>query len=447
MAENEIRKIYSNLTNQILTSGYLDYNTINKHKASIKCDFLGNKIKYRLSTFLPLLENNENDERLKLYNQLMEIELQFYEYKNMKLENTPNVQQLLNEIDNMLYNYNFSKEKNVENLLLKSTSEESKIIKDLRIIFTKLEKLNIEIDEFVSSLKIHYLSFIELQLMSSNFIFHLYNKYVYFDKKYKEKTKNMFFVYDSFLYKQLYKTCNQDWIDFISQQFEKIGSNVMKNDINGFWLNAVFDSSSSNFISSSYLTINEFIKCNEDIESQSIIISVELFYPNLNIDIYTLLNNNQTASRIIIKFEQRSYFVANNVQPMFYIQDDEWNKDVNTSLTTLLNCIFFMKKVNAISIVFEEDCHVELNKFNSILIGNLLKKFSNSIEVFSLNRIRIPHFNEFYKVIFCCTSLKVVIIQGSQFDFNKEDIRKNISFDQIIYYRFNRQCIFTKDKH
>lgn len=423
-----------------------NYKAIKKYQFTEKCEYLENLIKYQLSRTCPLLSESENTRREKLEKESIEFNINSLDSLDLQKD----ISLLLQ--DNIKAKNNYNNDEDNKNI--RNEDNANKVESDVK----KNNSLTIinSIDTFWTNLKKKYQSFFEFKILPISLLREIYSKFIKYNQRYKAISKNFHFSYDAFLKTQMFKSVSDDWDKFIKKKLVKSGSSVMINE-DGFWLNAVFDSNSS---TSEEYTINDFIKYNFEVNSKSVIIAIELFYKNLCLDVYTLLNNKEDTTRLVLKIEQRSYYIGNNVTPIFYVQDDEWNKDINNLFNTVLSCLLKMNSVKAFSIVMEEDCHVELNKLNTILLAKLLNKFKDSLEILSLNRIRIPYFDSIYDDLFQNRSLKIFITQGTQFEFKQEDIKKNLinagklvdeegsmkndsQVSRVIYFRFNKECIYS----
>lgn len=310
---------------------YTDFSSIEKYKNHEQLDYLQNLINYSLSKTLPLLTKEENAERQMIYNHQEPIEKVII--KERKTMNS------------------FKKDNNNENKVNNSQKGRNSIFvsKENNNNYYDNSKSNEErISEFWSKIKRKYISFKELKSIEDNKLINsLYDEYIYYDEKIKNISKNYYFDYYSFLYKSITKTADEQWTGFINSKLKLVHSNVLEN-YEGFWLNCVFNVNSIN--------MNNTLKYNLDISCNSVIITVDLFYNNLSHDIYILLKNRPTIERIILQIEQRSYWVGNDIDPIYYIQDYEWNNDINNIINVFLCCVSKFFCLKALTITANEDC-------------------------------------------------------------------------------------------
>ena len=367
---------------------YSNYKDLDLHRTSEFSKFLSNEIKFEIYSKLPRLEQDE----LKTIDSIKNL---------MKLKNKT-------EEDNNINNEN------------------------LKTFFVTLKK--------------KYTNFLELQSINDDLLMELYDYVLSYDEN-KFSAKNRYFSYSLFIKKMIEKTVNDDFDDFIDKKFEHIGSNVLTN-FDGFWLNALFD---SKFTNSQEVNVNDLIKYNSDMSSTSIIITIELYYNMLENDIYTLLINRPETKRIVLKIEQRSYWVNKNIQPMIFT-DEEWDTDMNRVIEVFLSCILEMSDVKCLSILSDKDCNFTLNSQNCTSLAKIFEKQKSSLEIFTICRVVIEDPNIILDKIFSIKTLKLLLFKGAKFSENvfkkaKEYYNDKNTFalfkESMIYIRFSKKCLFT----
>jgi hypothetical protein len=402
---------------------YTDFSSIEKYKNHEQLEYLQHMINYSISKTLPLLTKEENAERLIIYTSQEPLDKIIKERKTMN---------------------SFKKDINNENKAQNSQKGRNSIfgIKENTTNYFNNNKSDKERKlDFWNKIKKKYASFKELKLIEDNdYINILYKDYIYYDENIKNISKNFYFDYYSFLYKSITKTADEQWTSFINKKLKLANSNILEN-YEGYWLNCVFNVNS--------ITMNNALKYNLDLSCNSVIITVDLFYNNLSHDIYILLKNRPSIERIILQIEQRSYWVGNDIDPIYYIQDYEWNNDINNIINVFLCCVSKFHCLKALTITANDDCEVELTDDNTILLCSILQFSYKSIEVFTMNKIRLIEKNYIMTHIINSISLKILIIQGSQIILSSDEkstldnlygLNKN-----IIYFRFRKDRIYSDD--
>ena len=306
---------------------------------------------------------------------------------------------------------------------------------------------NIDKDSFYESLKKKYSNFIELTYIPNDLLHELYENVINYENN-KYSFKNRYFSYSTFIKKMIELTVADEFDKYLDEKFVSINSNALDNYDN-FWLNALFDSKYANTPSP---TINDIIKFNSDLNSTSIIITIELFYKNIENDLYTLLINRPETKRIIVKFEQRSYWINNNFQPMVYTEDEEWNYDMNRILNIILNCAFKMRQLQCLSILADQNCNFLLDEKSCESIIKIFKKHKDIIEIATFCRIQIPkqYQDTIIQSIFKAKNSKIILFKSAKFTddilekiktFYKEN---SIQFkDKVVYIRYSKKCLIT----
>jgi len=302
-----------------------------------------------------------------------------------------------------------------------------------------------EFDNFFNTLKKNYSNFIEMSYIPNELLSNLYSQVINIEE-HKYLLKNRYFSYASFLMKMIEKTVSEDFIEHIETKFEALSSNCMQN-YDGFWLNALFNSDCSN---KSKTSINDIIKFNKEFTSLSILITIELFYNKLEQDIYELLINRLETKRVVIQIEQRSFFINNNIQPMIYCDDEEWNVDMNKVLNVFLNCINLMTDIQGISILAGKNCSFLLNDKNCELISSILKVNKDKIEVLSICRIELfsSKQSNILESVFKLNNLKFLLFKAVK--FTEENLKKAMCYTKNIthpycYIRFSKKCVIASD--
>lgn len=316
--------------------------------------------------------------------------------------------------------------------------EKEEILEQITKNMSDISQLNL----FFDRVKQKYTNFLELKYIPSENLNELYDHLSNIEE-HKYSLKNRFFSLSLFLKKMIEKTVIDEFDEFLEEKFKSINSEALQN-YDGFWLNALFN---CNFTNSLKPSVNDLIKYNTDFSSLSMIITVELFYNKVEQDLYTLLINRPQTKRLILKFEQRSYWVDNNIQPLVYSDDEEWNVDMNRVLNVFLQCVLEMDSVQTLSIIADKDCSFSLDKVNVEKINEILVKNRNSLEIFTLCRIQIPDDNqqELIQTTFTISSLKFLLFKAAKFtEKAKNNIQKHLNnkveFDSI-YFRFCKQCL------
>ena len=65
-------------------------------------------------------------------------------------------------------------------------------------------------------------------------------------------------------------------------------------------------------------------------------ITLELDYSKLIEDLYATLINKPKTKRIVLQVNKKSFWIADNVDPMAFFDENEWNIEMNS----IMNFIF-----------------------------------------------------------------------------------------------------------
>jgi hypothetical protein len=300
------------------------------------------------------------------------------------------------------------------------------------------EETENKIKQFYDTLRKKYTNFMELLYLDDIFIHELY-QHVYLYEENKFSSKNKHFSYSLFIKKMIEKTVGEEFNSFLEETVKSLGSNALENN-EGFWLNALFD---SKYADQRDPSVNDMLKYNKDMTSSSIILTLELFYKGVEKDIYTLLiNRTEVIKRIILKVEQRSFWIGNNVQPMVYTDDDEWNQDMNRVVNVFLNCLANLENLQCVSIVYDKNSNFELDKVNTELLSKVLKKHKRNIEVFTIARISLhpDKQEEFLKSLTQLNQVKILIVKGGKLKIEKEFLDR-LNPIHGVYLRLSKKVL------
>jgi len=306
-----------------------------------------------------------------------------------------------------------------------------------------------ELDIFYKKIREKYSLFLELKYIPNELLHELYGNLITFEIE-KFNLKNNYFFYSTFIKKTVEKTVDESFDKSLEERMERIGSSALKN-FEEYWVSAIFDSNTSD---SNVGSVNDIIKYNAELSnSRSLIIIMELYYDRLIQDIYTLLTHKKFLSRIIFKIEQKSFWISNNVMPMIYFDDDEWDRDVNRIINVLLNCLIERGNIMSLSLLADEKCKVRLNDENVKLLCEFMNKNKNSLEVLTISRFAIQENAAEYlwDSIIDSLQLKILIFKGARFtDRFLEKIKSDYSKGKTnitnnIYFRFSKKCMCNKN--
>jgi hypothetical protein len=284
-----------------------------------------------------------------------------------------------------------------------------------------------------------------MKYIPNNLMHELYDQ-VFNIEENKYSLKNRYFSLPIFLKKMIEKTVIDEFEKFIEKKFEEFGSNCMQN-YDGFWMNALFNSDCSN---KSNVTINDLIKFDKDFTSYSMVITVELFYNKIESDIYFLLINRLHTKRIIIKFEQRCFWINNNIIPIVYSDDDEWSSDMNRVVNVSLNCVNLMPNLQSLCIIADKNCDFVLDEKNSELVSSILNNSSKTLELLTLTRINLIQScqNKIIESVFKLEKLKFLLFKAAK--LNLDMIEKIKSYyknknKNFCYIRFSKKCVIATE--
>lgn len=401
------------------TESSCSYTSLNKLKNTELLVFLDNKIDFILSKTLPILSEEENIRRNTYYNSENTENNQNNDY--YKERKTMTIQSKYNNPTQVLDN----KERRTVNVKIKKKTS-----------FKDEEK-----SDFWKELQKKYKNFKELGYLIDNdlnYVNSLYEKYIFYSKTIKNISKNKYFDYIRFLYKDISKSAPEKWVDYIvskcnSKEF------LLLNNIHGYWL--------SIFLNQNYRNIKNKIIYNSDLSSKSMIITIDLYYKELLYDVYTLLFNRPYIERIIIEIKQRSFWINKQADSIYYIRDDEWNKDINLVLNVIFSIIKDLNSLVSLSIKASNDCEVSLSFENSSFLNEILEK--KSISILTIQNLSIFHSQkEIFLRRICGLRLKMLILQLEEFEYDENMmgiINSRFGFgirEDIIYIRFNERVIF-----
>ena len=294
---------------------------------------------------------------------------------------------------------------------------------------------------FYSSLKQKYSNFIELQYLPDELIHDLYNA-LYCWQENKHYLKNSKFKFNIFLYKIIDRSVPMSFPQIIQDKFQNKKSTTLQTSSNSFWLNAAFDCRNEN--------ISNFIKYHKQLASNtnSLIITIGLIYDKIADDIFALLSRNLHINRVILKVEQKAFWVGENVEQMPFFEDTEWFNEMNMIMNVLFGCLYKLEQLKALSIVCDLKCNFLLYKENCDILSMLINKHRYSLEVITFSRIEIEQScqMEIIESIKQCKEMKIVIFKSAKFieDVCKkclEVFNSELYKEDYIYLRLNKGCI------
>lgn len=437
---------------------FSNFSSLENHKNSELIHYMTQVIDYKVSTNLPLLSKEENDERIKLLQDDESVNndknnkassfskgkermtvgaKKGRQVKNISQKFTsPSSPELMVGRRTISNKSNNSTIDNRKTLMYNSPKKHKKLFDDSSFE----EEMENKLDHFWSKIKQKYSNFQEINYIKDPiYLNNIYNDYIYYDDKIKTVTRNFYFNYVNFLYKQISRSVNEAWPDLIKKKMNELNSNILDN-YEGFWLSAVLDFSGNKESNA----INNTLKYNLDLDNKSIIITINLFYKELSRDLYIILKNRPWIDRIIVEVEQRSYWVGQNIDPIFYIQDNEWNHDMNNVFNVLLNCLLRLNKLRSFTLVLDDECTIDLSKENTEILCAILHKHKDSIEVWTTNRLRLNKSVDVQPFFLLMVNIKILILQGTQYEFNENKIKEVFSsHNRIAYIRFSRFNIST----
>lgn len=305
-----------------------------------------------------------------------------------------------------------------------------------------------ELNKFYDKIKLKYNIFLELKYIPNDLLHDLYGYKIIFDDE-KFSMKNVYFFYSNFIKKTIEKTVDELFDKSLEERLERIQSKALIN-FDDFWVSGIFDSNTPEAHTGS---INDIIKYNRDLSSTtSLIITMELFYDRLFKDIYTLITHKKKISRIIFKIDQKSFWMGNNVLPMIYFDDDEWDRDVNRIINVLLNCLIEKDNLMCLSLFADEKCKVNLNEENTLLMSRLIEKNRDSLEIITISRFVIPQegYRQLWEGICLSNSLKILIFKAAKFsdrffyEIKQDYMKGRLQTKNNIYFRFSKKCMLNK---
>jgi hypothetical protein len=305
-----------------------------------------------------------------------------------------------------------------------------------------------ELNKFYNKIKFKYNLFIELKYIPNDLLHELYGYLITYEDE-KFSLKNVYFFYSKFIKKTVEKTVEEVFDKSLEERLQQISSKALDN-FDEFWVSAIFD---CNTPESHTASINDIIKYNAEISSTtSLIITMELFYDRLINDLYTLITHKKKISRIIFKIDQKSFWMGNNVQPMIYFDDDEWDRDINRIINVLLNCLLEKDNLMCFSLFADEKCKVNLNGENISLLCKLLEKNKDCLEIMTISRFVIPEmgYRNFWEAVKNCFELKILILKGAKFsekffeEIREEYVNGRLLAKNNIYFRFSKRCMTNK---
>lgn len=479
---------------------FYDFNSTVKFNNTIKLDNLDYLIDYNIANTLPILDKYENDLRIKLNEDYNYLITNYIEESNCLNINSKNNKQLINKSPRKTVNdrnkitikstINIDKATitgrktfNNNKTYIKGILNNENIInlnKNNQVETEFSNKLN-SINEFWNNIKKKYYNFIELNnVLNNNYLNYLYDNYIFVDDNINNLIKNSNFEYLNFLYKQAASFLNESWLDYISNNMKLLKSNALTNN-NYYWISANLEPNNCNnilcetkdtVINKKYykqlntiepndllnrnLNINNLIKYNYNFQSDSIIITVDLYYKNIVKDLYDILaNRSNFIHKIVVRVLQRCYYVGENISPIYYVNDSDWNKDINNVFNTILSLMLKFNRISLISFLVEQDSNFDLDVKNINLLLAIFYKNKLYLEIISLNNINILSQNYFADFIVELNIIKIIMLISCNINLSEKQILNiNKRFDknstkiisncasQYIYIRINEDIVY-----
>lgn len=295
--------------------------------------------------------------------------------------------------------------------------------------------------EFYSNLRETYSNFLELKYLDDDMLTELYKLYYFWDEN-KDFICNSKFNYAFFLRKLIEKFITNNIFDTkFAKAFRFLKSKAIENE-EPYWLNASFD---CKFANSRESSLNDLTKYYKEIENvKSVIISVDLYYSLLIDDVYDLLITKPYINRLILKVDQKSFWIGDNVEPMPFFDEEEWDKEMNTLMNVVLVCLYRLESLKCLSIVCEKECSFKLSKENCQIMAKMMRKHSQTIEVFTLCRIELAEEEQenIMEALKECTQIKFGLLKGAKLKGSLiekaiVDFRKEVY--KLIYLKFSKK--------
>lgn len=160
-------------------------------------------------------------------------------------------------------------------------------------------------------------------------------------------------------------------------------------------------------------------------------ITLELDYSKLIEDLYATLINKPKTKRIVLQVNKKAFWIADNVDPMAFFDENEWNIEMNSIMNIILSSVIKFEHLESLCIVCEEKCGFILNKTNCELFEKMCNKHKNNLEIVIFKRIKIEEEGQevFYRGIKAIESSKFGFCKGTK--LNREIIERSKELKKI----------------
>lgn len=298
---------------------------------------------------------------------------------------------------------------------------------------------------FYSSLRQKYSNFLELQYLTDDLLHSLYDLSSSW-QDHKHSLTNSKFKYNLFLHKLTDRSVPISFPQSLHEQFLSKKSKALLTSPNSFWLNAAFNCKNEH--------ISNFIKYHKQLASRtdSVIITVGLIYENIADDIFALLARNSHIRRVVLKVEQKAFWVGESIEQMPFYEDTEWFNEMNMIMNVVFGCLYKMERLVAVSVVCDIKCNFLLFRENCEILERVVRKHKATLEVVTFSRVELDQVSQWsiVKAVAECKEMKVVMFKSAKF---KEDVCRKAMDDfqeerfqeMFVYFRLNKEWIIVNN--
>ena len=298
------------------------------------------------------------------------------------------------------------------------------------------------VKSFYSTLRKTYSNFLEFNYLDDDLLNELYNYYYTWEGRKQILIDNTFNL-SEFIYKAIETISPEAIPSLLVDAFHERNSTALDENENSFWLNANFDPRANS-------VLNELIKYYKELDNtDSILITLEIDYAKLIDDLYATLINKPKTKRIVLQIKKKSFWIADNVYPMAFFDENEWNIEMNSIVNIILSSAIRFSHFESLCIVCEEKCGFILSKANCELFEKMCNKHKNNLEIIVMKRVKLQEEGQeaFYNGLKSIESVKFVFLKSTK--INKEilsrsnELQKNIN--KYVYFQLSKHCLICNN--